>query len=200
MNGRGCYFVARVRPTVRATTVVPVELPRPVRSLPSHPTTASIDDALPDRERRVFRLVRRAARQALRRRIRVVRIAGRAYAKLARHESTLHQVRTDLLTLLRLARAWAQREYRGVPWRSLLYGVAALLYFVTPFDAVPDVLLVLGLADDIAIITVVVRALRSDLDAFTAWEHGLGADLARTAEVAPSADDRAPLPATAIAG
>ncbi len=168
------------------TAAVLVEHPSSARPHPAPSFSAAFDEVLPPGERRVFRLLQRAARQALRRRVRLVRVAGRAYAKLSRHESALQQVRADLLTLVRLVRAWANRTYRGVPWRSMLYGVAALLYFLTPFDAVPDVLLVLGLADDVAVISVVVQALRSDLDRFAAWERGLLPAPARSAGPAPA--------------
>lgn len=142
-----------------------------VQAPPPTPSPSAPETALPVDYRRAFAIVRQAARQALNRRARMLRVTGQAYTKAARHESALAQVGDDLMTLVRLVRAWAIGSYREVPWRSLLYGTAALLYLVNPFDAIPDMLGVIGLADDIAVISVVVRAIRRDLDAFLAWEQ-----------------------------
>lgn len=73
-------------------------------------------------------------------------------------------------TLLRLVQAWARGEYRAIPWRSLLYGVAALVYFVNPADLIPDVVVGLGLVDDVAVVAAVARMLQSDLERFRLWE------------------------------
>jgi uncharacterized membrane protein YkvA (DUF1232 family) len=48
---------------------------------------------------------------------------------------------------------------------------AALLYFVLPFDVVPDVLAGIGFVDDVAVITSVVESVRNELDRFREWEE-----------------------------
>jgi len=48
--------------------------------------------------------------------------------------------------------------------------VAALIYFVTPFDLIPDSIPVLGLVDDAAVITCVARANLSVISSFRTWE------------------------------
>ncbi len=122
-----------------------------------------------------FALARRAAVRVMRRRARLFRLVRSAYARLARHEQALAWIRDDLRTLLRLARTWARREYRAVPWRSVLYAVAALLYFVNPVDLIPDALAGIGFVDDVAVVGAVVRAIRADLERFRRWEGGLDA-------------------------
>ncbi len=119
---------------------------------------------------RAFELALQTARRLLARRSRLMRLVLHASRQLARHEVALAQVGRELHTLLRLVQAWMRREYRMIPWRSLLYGVAALAYFVNPFDLLPDALLGLGLVDDVAVIAAVARAIRTDLDRFRLWE------------------------------
>lgn len=48
--------------------------------------------------------------------------------------------------------------------------MAALIYFVNPADILPDAIIGLGYIDDFAVISVVVRAIRMDLDRFKRWE------------------------------
>ena len=125
---------------------------------------------LPPRQRKAFALARRAAAQVLQRRFRLLKLVRDAYTKLTRHENALTKVKDDLGVLLRLSRAFATRQYRSVPWRSMLYAVAALVYFVNPADLLPDVLVGLGFVDDAAVIAAVVGAIKNDLEAFRSWE------------------------------
>jgi len=99
--------------------------------------------------------------------LRVVRASLDA-ARRRRH--ALAQVWEDLLALTRLINSWARGDYAAVPWRSVVLAVGALLYFLDPFDAVPDQLPLLGYVDDGAVIAFVVNAIRADLARFVRWE------------------------------
>lgn len=148
---------------------------------------APTDADLPADQRRMFARVHEAARHVMNRKARVIRLVGDSYKQAARHESTLGQAGADLTALIRLTQAWARGSYRVVPWRSVLYSVAALLYFVNPLDAIPDVLFMIGLTDDVAIIAFVVRAIRQDLDDFVDWESGDLLDAVSEPAALPSA-------------
>jgi uncharacterized membrane protein YkvA (DUF1232 family) len=79
-------------------------------------------------------------------------------------------VRAELATMLALLQAWARGDYRGVSGKALLSIAAAVVYFVAPLDAIPDFLLGLGYIDDVAVIGYVLQQLRSELEAFRAWQ------------------------------
>ena len=79
-------------------------------------------------------------------------------------------VKEKFFTLGRLLRAYAQGEYRAVPWKSLLLIVAAILYFINPIDVIPDLLPLIGLSDDFAVLFMVYKSLGNDIDKFLAWE------------------------------
>ncbi len=117
-----------------------------------------------------FKVARQAAEQALKRRFRLLRLVRTGAGKLFSERAALGQTKDDLLVLLRLARAWARKEYRSLPWRSMLYAVAGIAYFINPVDLIPDFLVGIGFADDIAVIMAIGNALRKDLDAFLEWE------------------------------
>lgn len=123
------------------------------------------------RQDRAFTLVRRATLRVMQRRLRMYRLLRSAYAKMTRNRESVAQVGDDLGTLLRLAHRWIRKEYRSIPWRSMFYGVAAIVYFVNPVDLVPDMLVGLGFVDDVAVIGAVVHALRKDLQRFKQWEY-----------------------------
>jgi uncharacterized membrane protein YkvA (DUF1232 family) len=57
-----------------------------------------------------------------------------------------------------------------VPTATVLLVIAAVLYFVVPVDLIPDVLVGVGLVDDVAVIGWVTRRIRGELDAFRRWE------------------------------
>ncbi len=122
-------------------------------------------------QRRAFALAEKAARSVVRRRFRLVRLTKSAYTKLERHESALARVARDLRSLVRLAMAWAKQDYRRLPWKSVVYVVAALIYFVNPVDLIPDVLTGIGFVADAAVVAAVVRSIADDLAAFRQWER-----------------------------
>ncbi|MGI8576034.1 MAG: YkvA family protein [Egibacteraceae bacterium] len=76
----------------------------------------------------------------------------------------------DLRALTRLVRAYAKSEYREVKTESVILIVAAILYFVSPVDVIPD-FLPGGFLDDAAVLGFVVRRLRGEVDNFLAWEQ-----------------------------
>ena len=112
----------------------------------------------------------RAAQIVLRRRFRVLLLLRTAYERMTTHQTVLAAVRDDLTTVLRLLFAWTARSYERVPWAALVLMAAAVLYFVLPFDLIPDALAGIGFVDDIGVITTVVQAVRTELDRFREWD------------------------------
>ncbi len=119
---------------------------------------------------RGFKRFRRKAERATQEPGRVWSIAQRAAGKLGKHRGRLGQLRADLPVLLRLARAWARKEYRAIPWKSIVSVIAALLYFVSPVDLIPDLIPFFGFIDDAAVVAYVLKSLKTDLETFQKWE------------------------------
>jgi len=70
----------------------------------------------------------------------------------------------------RLLKAWASGRYRIVPWRSLFVLLLVAAYAINPIDFIPDWLPVIGVIDDAAMVTFLVRSLRKDIEKFREWE------------------------------
>lgn len=75
-----------------------------------------------------------------------------------------------LLLLLRLVKAYVTGQYKDFSEKNLLLSIAALLYFISPIDFMADFLPVIGILDDLALLTWVVDNFKQELDAFQAWE------------------------------
>lgn len=106
---------------------------------------------------------------------------GNGFAELANH----------LKLLQALCLAWWRGEYRAIDSRALLAVVAALLYFVTPLDAIPDWLFGVGLVDDLAVLAWVMRTWQAELAAFEQWRAAQAPEILQIVERLPEADESA---------
>jgi uncharacterized membrane protein YkvA (DUF1232 family) len=86
-----------------------------------------------------------------------------------RNKGPLAEVWSYLTALLRLLRAYIRKDYREIPWNSIVLVIVAIIYFVSPVDLIPDILPG-GLIDDAMVIAFVVAQIKADLDNFLAWE------------------------------
>ena len=75
-----------------------------------------------------------------------------------------------LMAMIRLIRDYHRAEYRDISETNLQIIIAAILYFVSPFDVIPDWVPVLGHIDDAFVISLALKSVRMDLDTFMAWE------------------------------
>ena len=75
-----------------------------------------------------------------------------------------------LMAMIRLLRAYHLGEYRDVTAPNLLVVVAAIIYFVSPFDVIPDSVPILGNIDDAMVVRRALDSVQADLDTFMAWE------------------------------
>lgn len=117
----------------------------------------------------------------------LTKVIGEAVAKANKVQKMLWKVWEDLLTLLRFCRSWVVGEYREVATTSVLWAVAAIVYFLNPFDIIPDILPG-GYIDDIAVISWVLGKIRPDIEKFLRWERtksGAGGALPPTDESPP---------------
>jgi uncharacterized membrane protein YkvA (DUF1232 family) len=83
----------------------------------------------------------------------------------------------DRIKLLgRLVRAYANGSYREIGVGNVVLIVAAILYFVTPIDLIPDAIPGAGLMDDATVLAFVLAKLEVELDRFSDWEKSMAID------------------------
>ena len=96
----------------------------------------------------------------------------KAVSKMGRAEDgPLSEVKEQLQRLIALLKAYVSGDYREVSTQTMVTVAAAIVYFVVPFDGIPDFLFGWGLIDDAAVISYVVAQLSSELEAFAVWQE-----------------------------
>lgn len=93
-----------------------------------------------------------------------------AYQKATGNKRKLHSLWRDVTAVIRMIRAYKSKRYRRVPTKSIIAALAAVLYFLDPFDLIPDVIPMIGYIDDAAIMAMVMSMIRDDLEKFQEWE------------------------------
>ena len=90
---------------------------------------------------------------------------------LSKHREKLSAIKNDFSQLLELIKAWAKREYKEVPWKTIVLALAATLYLINPMDLIPDMIVPVGLTDDVAVISLILASLKKDIDQFLLWRN-----------------------------
>ena len=122
------------------------------------------------KEPRGFKRTKKQAEELLENNEKLKTLLSSASEKAKTKQKSLKDVWNNFQTLLRLVKAWWKKEYTEIPWQTILYATAAILYFVSPFDLIPDFIPLTGFIDDVSVITFVVNSIRKDIKKFEAWE------------------------------
>jgi uncharacterized membrane protein YkvA (DUF1232 family) len=78
--------------------------------------------------------------------------------------------RDKFFVLGRLVKAYALGHYRNVPLKTMLLILAAVIYFISPVDLIPDLIPITGLSDDFGILLWVYNSVLNEIDKFLTWE------------------------------
>ncbi len=128
----------------------------------------------------IMRGISKNAQRTLQDPVKMQKLAGDASRRAAAAEGKggiVAATVAPILLLVKMLRAYARREYRAVPWATMGAITAALIYFVMPFDFIPDLLAGFGLVDDLALIAFVMQKVAKDLEDFSSWEIARRDDL-----------------------
>jgi uncharacterized membrane protein YkvA (DUF1232 family) len=97
------------------------------------------------------------------------RLLAIASSKSERCYEPLLEIWESLQIFLRMIRAWVASKYCA-PAESILVMVAAVIYFLSPFDLIPDAIPVFGMLDDAGVICCVAKANLTAISKFRKWE------------------------------
>ncbi len=79
--------------------------------------------------------------------------------------------------LLQMLQDYAKGEYRAVPWWGIGAVATALLYILTPLDAMPDFIPLLGFLDDAVVLKLCLDMLDKDLKQYLQFKsHAAASD------------------------
>ena len=71
-----------------------------------------------------------------------------------------------------MVKSYIKKEYTAFPINTLVSIVALLLSWVAPVDIIPDKIPVWGKLDDICALTIVLRGVGKDVEAYKEWRNG----------------------------
>jgi len=124
-----------------------------------------------EEERKQFGKEKRRAKEYVNDTQKAAELVREAIEKANRNKGALKKLWSKLSTLFRLVKAWGKGEYKDVSTKTIIWVIAAIIYFVNPFDVVPDFITGVGYLDDAAIILFVINSVSHDLDKFLKWER-----------------------------
>jgi len=76
----------------------------------------------------------------------------------------------DAKLMLAIVKDYWSGAYREIPWWSIASVVAALIYVINPFDLIPDIIPVIGLLDDAAVVAACLLLVEQDLHQYGEWK------------------------------
>lgn len=97
-----------------------------------------------------------------------------AYEKLTEANSSAsgaEQIKDIMFRFMRLVKSYVNGSYRDIETKSLVLGVAVLLYVATPLDLIPDFIPIIGFADDLSLMAWFISAFQEELQKFQVWEE-----------------------------
>lgn len=94
-----------------------------------------------------------------------------ATKKADERKGSLSEVWDNLHLLFDLVGSWRKGDYKKIPTGSIITIIAAIIYFVSPIDLMPDFLIGLGIIDDAAVIGFVLKQVTADLEKFKLWKE-----------------------------
>jgi uncharacterized membrane protein YkvA (DUF1232 family) len=111
-----------------------------------------------------------SARRLLRNPRQMRRLIEEAAVKMRRHSGSIREISGEFQVIVRMIKAWLAGDYKDISTKSVVIFIAAVLYFLNPFDAIPDLTPLIGYVDDVSVIAWVVKTLKDELDRFRVWE------------------------------
>jgi len=83
-------------------------------------------------------------------------------------------VLANVPTMFKLLNSYLKGDYTDIPRKQLVILVSAVSYLVSPIDLVPDFIPVVGLMDDMAVVSICIKATQSELEKYLSWREQNG--------------------------
>ena len=89
-----------------------------------------------------------------------------AAKEISSGKKQISNIKDEVRLLISMLKSWVRGDYKKVPWTTLVLCAGALIYFVNPLDAVPDLIPGAGLLDDATVIGFVLASVKQDINNF----------------------------------
>jgi uncharacterized membrane protein YkvA (DUF1232 family) len=85
----------------------------------------------------------------------------------------LHKILNDVLLCLELIRDYRSGAYKDIATWAIVAVVFGLLYLINPVELIPDVIPVIGYMDDVAVMALILKLVKTELKKYAAWRKTL---------------------------
>ena len=89
---------------------------------------------------------------------------------IIRHAGALRKYWEDVKTFFSMVRDYVGGAYREAPFGTIAAIVGALAYVLSPIDAIPDVLPIVGYIDDAAVLALCLKLVNGDVEDYRRWQ------------------------------
>ena len=100
----------------------------------------------------------------------VSKLLDAVFLKMGEATESFYKIQDSIIALARMLSAWMKGDYKNISTKSVIAVAAALIYFVNPFDLIPDFIPFIGQLDDIFILGLLIKTLNKEIESFMAWE------------------------------
>lgn len=90
--------------------------------------------------------------------------------KITGNKEMMSDIKDKIQLLVEVIKAYRNGSYKIIPKRSILMIIATFIYFVNPFDLLPDFIFGLGFIDDVTVIGLTFKQIDNDLEKFKEWQ------------------------------
>lgn len=90
--------------------------------------------------------------------------------KITGNKEMMSDIKDKIQLLVEVIKAYRNGSYKIIPKRSILMIIATFIYFVNPFDLLPDFIFGLGFIDDVTVIGLTFKQIGNDLEKFKEWQ------------------------------
>ena len=118
----------------------------------------------------VFTSVVGSAKRLIKHPVQLRQLVEEALIKIQKHSAAIREISAELQIILRLVKAWVAGDYKDISFKSIAILIGAIVYFLNPFDAIPDAIPAIGYLDDVGVVAWVVKTLKDEIEKFRLWE------------------------------
>ena len=78
----------------------------------------------------------------------------------------------EFTLLWQLLKDYKSGRYTNVPWKFIAAVGFAMVYLISPFDIIPDVIPIVGLTDDASVFAQVLASFKIEIETYRNWRNG----------------------------
>jgi uncharacterized membrane protein YkvA (DUF1232 family) len=93
-----------------------------------------------------------------------------AWDKAKGLDPDLENLMTQVELFVKMTRAYLSGDYRNIAQNNIILLLAGILYFINPFDLIPDFIPLIGLGDDAAVLIFIAKKMQHEIEKFENWE------------------------------